>query len=160
MFGDVRAREAMIPRAEIDDVQLDDDVHTVARVAIETGRTRLPVHPPEGGLEDAVGVINAKDLLPLLIGEDREAKSAGWPARCARLRVGTRGRGAARDARRPPAPGAGPRRARHRDRADHDGGHPRGAGGGDHGRVRPQRPRAHPPRGGRPEDRRQPRRCS
>ncbi|HEX5909695.1 MAG TPA: hemolysin family protein [Thermoleophilaceae bacterium] len=77
VFGDVRAREAMIPRADIDDVQLDYDVHTVARVAIETGRTRLPVHPPEGGLEDAVGVINAKDLLPLLIGEDREADISG-----------------------------------------------------------------------------------
>ena len=30
VFGDVPAREAMIPRAEIDDVQLDDDVHAVA----------------------------------------------------------------------------------------------------------------------------------
>ena len=74
VFGDVRAREAMIPRAEIDDVQSTDAVRTVAAVAIETGRTRLPVRPPEGGLEEALGVINVKDLLPLLTGEDREAE--------------------------------------------------------------------------------------
>jgi CBS domain containing-hemolysin-like protein len=72
VFGDVRAREAMIPRAEIDHVLTTDDTHTVARKAIETGRTRLPVCPPDGGLEEAVGVINVKDLLPLLIGDDRE----------------------------------------------------------------------------------------
>ena len=52
-------------------------MHTVARVAIETGRTRLPAHPPESGLEEAVGVINVKDLLPLLIGDDREADLSG-----------------------------------------------------------------------------------
>ena len=76
VFGDVRAREAMIPRAEIDDVQSTDDVHTVAGTAIQTGRTRLPVRPADGGLEDALGVINVKDLLPLLTGPDREADVA------------------------------------------------------------------------------------
>jgi CBS domain containing-hemolysin-like protein len=77
VFGDVRAREAMIPRADIDDVQVTDDVQAVARAATETGRTRLPVRPAEGGLEEAVGVINAKDLLPLLIGDDRDADVGG-----------------------------------------------------------------------------------
>ena len=77
VFGDVRAREAMIPRADIDDVQVTDGVHGVARAATETGRTRLPVRPEEGGLEEAVGVINVKDLLPLLIGDDRDADVGG-----------------------------------------------------------------------------------
>ena len=72
VFGDVRAREAMIPRAEIDYVLTTDDIQTVARKAIDTGRTRLPVCPPDGGLEEASGVINVKDLLPLFIGDDRE----------------------------------------------------------------------------------------
>jgi CBS domain containing-hemolysin-like protein len=65
VFGDMRAREAMKPRGEIDYVLTSDSAEDVARKTIETGRTRLPVCKPEGGLEDAVGVINAKDLLPL-----------------------------------------------------------------------------------------------
>ena len=76
VFGDVRAREAMIPRADIDYVVSADDVPTIVRKGIETGRTRLPVCPPHGSLEEAIGVINAKDLLPLLIGEDREGDVA------------------------------------------------------------------------------------
>jgi CBS domain containing-hemolysin-like protein len=65
VFGDMRAREAMKPRGEIDYVLTSDSAEDVARKTIETGRTRLPVCKPDGGLEDAVGVINAKDLLPL-----------------------------------------------------------------------------------------------
>ncbi len=65
VFGDMRAREAMKPRGEIDYVLTSDSPEDVARKTIDTGRTRLPVCKPEGGLEDAVGVINAKDLLPL-----------------------------------------------------------------------------------------------
>src|SRR5688572_6446511 len=65
VFGDMRAREVMKPRPEIDYVQTSDDARAVANRAVETGRTRLPLCEPDAGLESAVGVINAKDLLPL-----------------------------------------------------------------------------------------------
>jgi CBS domain containing-hemolysin-like protein len=66
IFGDMRAREVMKPRGEIDWVVTTDDPSTIAHRVIETGRTRLPVCEPEHGLDATVGTINAKDLLPLI----------------------------------------------------------------------------------------------
>jgi CBS domain containing-hemolysin-like protein len=73
VFGDLRAREVMKPRAEVDYVLETDDVRTIAQRAIETGRTRLPICADDGGFESATGVINAKDLLPLIIEGDDAA---------------------------------------------------------------------------------------
>jgi CBS domain containing-hemolysin-like protein len=66
VFGDTRAREVMKPRSEVDLVLTTDSPRTIAERAIATGRTRLPLCEPEGGLESAVGAVNAKDLLPLI----------------------------------------------------------------------------------------------
>ena len=65
VFGDLRAREVMKPRAEIAYVLTTDSPRRVAERVIETGHTRLPLCAPEGGLDAAVGVLNAKDLLPV-----------------------------------------------------------------------------------------------
>jgi magnesium and cobalt exporter, CNNM family len=62
----------MKPRGEIDLVLTTDSPRTIAERAIATGRTRLPLCEPEGGLESAVGAVNAQDLLPLIF-EDRQA---------------------------------------------------------------------------------------
>lgn len=67
VFGDMRAREVMKPRGEIDYVLTTDSLAAIAERAIEAGRTRLPVCDPEDGLDSPVGVVNAKDLLPLLV---------------------------------------------------------------------------------------------
>src|SRR5215208_3078616 len=66
VFGDTRAREVMKPRGEVDLVLTTDSARTIAERAIATGRTRLPLCKPDGGLESAVGAVNAKDLLPLI----------------------------------------------------------------------------------------------
>jgi CBS domain containing-hemolysin-like protein len=66
LFGDMRARDVMKPRGEIDFVLTTDSPEAIARRAIDAGRTRLPACEPEGGLDAAVGAVNAKDLLPLL----------------------------------------------------------------------------------------------
>ncbi|HZC28834.1 MAG TPA: hemolysin family protein [Gaiellaceae bacterium] len=65
VFGDLRAREVMRPRAEIAYVLTSDSPRRVAERVIETGHTRLPLCEASGGLDAAVGVINAKDLLPV-----------------------------------------------------------------------------------------------
>jgi len=67
VFGDIRAREVMQPRGEIDYVLGTDSLEAIAERAIEAGRTRLPVCEPDGGLDSATGAMNAKDLLPLLV---------------------------------------------------------------------------------------------
>lgn len=69
IFGDLRAREVMQPRSEIDVVHTDDDFGAVIKQAVGSGRTRLPLVPAGGELEDAIGVINAKDLLAVAAGQ-------------------------------------------------------------------------------------------
>jgi CBS domain containing-hemolysin-like protein len=71
VFGDMRAREVMKPRGEIDFVLTTDSARTVAQRAIATGRTRLPLCEPDGGLESVLGAINAKDLLPLIFEDEQ-----------------------------------------------------------------------------------------
>ena len=62
-FGDRRAREVMVPRREVTSVSADLPRDQVIDVIRETGLTRLPVNEPDGGLDSAVGVVHAKDLL-------------------------------------------------------------------------------------------------
>jgi CBS domain containing-hemolysin-like protein len=76
LFGDMRARDVMKPRGEVDFVLTTDSPEAIARRAIDTGRTRLPACDPEGGLDGAVGTVNAKDLLPLLF-RDADAFDLG-----------------------------------------------------------------------------------
>src|SRR4051812_39778983 len=72
VFGDLRAREVMRPRAEIAYVLTADSPRRVAERVIETGHTRLPLCEPEGALDAAVGVLNAKDLLPVGLRAEQE----------------------------------------------------------------------------------------
>jgi CBS domain containing-hemolysin-like protein len=72
VFGDLRAREVMRPRAEIAYVLTTDSPRRVAERVIQTGHTRLPLCEPAGGLDAAIGVINAKDLLPIGLDPDTE----------------------------------------------------------------------------------------
>jgi CBS domain containing-hemolysin-like protein len=63
-FGDRRVREVMTPRGEIDFLTTEDDLRGAIARAIETGHTRLPLCGPAGGLDEPLGMIHAKDLLP------------------------------------------------------------------------------------------------
>jgi CBS domain containing-hemolysin-like protein len=71
LFGDRRAREVMRPRPDVDFVRTSESLSDAVRKAIASGHTRLPLVRPEGGLDAALGVVNAKDLLEPLI-EDAE----------------------------------------------------------------------------------------
>jgi magnesium and cobalt exporter, CNNM family len=62
-FGNRRAREVMIARPEIRFVATDATRKQVVSLIRETGLTRLPACEPDGGLDAAIGVIHAKDLL-------------------------------------------------------------------------------------------------
>jgi putative hemolysin len=63
-FGDRRVREVMTPRVEIDFLTTEDDLSGAIARAIETGHTRLPLCSPRSGLDEPLGMIHAKDLLP------------------------------------------------------------------------------------------------
>jgi CBS domain containing-hemolysin-like protein len=90
IFGDRRAREIMRPRAEVDFLTADAGVREAIDLAIETGHTRFPLCEPEGGLDAAVGVVNAKDLLPTAAGRAKEVRLADLARPLARVHEATR----------------------------------------------------------------------
>ena len=98
IFGDLRAREVMQPRPDIDYVTTADTIDQVIGTAMRTGRTRLPLVEHDGDLDHALGVINAKDLLPAALGQsiDLQARARPLP----RVAEGTRVDEVLRDMRR------------------------------------------------------------
>ena len=72
-FGDRRAREIMTPRPEIDFVTTDAASADVARFALTSGHTRLPLCEQDGGLDTPAGVIHVKDLLETALEQRRVA---------------------------------------------------------------------------------------
>jgi CBS domain containing-hemolysin-like protein len=75
-FGDARVREIMTPRGEIDFLTTDDDLQRAIAVAIESGHTRLPLCDAEKGLDEPLGLIHAKDLLPACVAGDSRPLTA------------------------------------------------------------------------------------
>jgi CBS domain containing-hemolysin-like protein len=69
LFGDMRARQVMVPRGEIDFLVTGETVDQASRRAIESGHTRLPLCDPDEGLDGAVGIVFAKELLRLALEE-------------------------------------------------------------------------------------------
>jgi CBS domain containing-hemolysin-like protein len=69
-FPDIMAREVMTPRRDIKALEATSSLEEVLQVLIEEGHSRMPVH--EGDLDQIVGVLLAKDLLPYLVGSKGE----------------------------------------------------------------------------------------
>jgi CBS domain containing-hemolysin-like protein len=62
-FGDRRAREAMVPRPQVEVLTTGQTVEEAAARAAEGSHTRYPLCEPDGGLDAAVGLVHVKDLL-------------------------------------------------------------------------------------------------
>ncbi|HEX7255879.1 MAG TPA: hemolysin family protein [Gaiellaceae bacterium] len=79
-FGDLRVRQVMLPRPAIKFVTTEQSVAEAATVAAETGHTRLPLCEPDVGLDAALGVVNSKDLLAVLLaGKEVELRELARP---------------------------------------------------------------------------------
>jgi putative hemolysin len=65
-LGDKRVHEVMIPRIGIRAINVDDSLDEVLDMIIRAGHSRLPVF--EESLDNIVGILYAKDLLPYLKG--------------------------------------------------------------------------------------------
>jgi putative hemolysin len=68
-LGDKRVHEVMVPRIGIRAVNVDDSLDEVLDMIVRAGHSRLPVF--EESLDNIVGVLYAKDLLPYLKGNGR-----------------------------------------------------------------------------------------
>jgi CBS domain containing-hemolysin-like protein len=67
IFGDLRARQVMVPRGEIDYLVVGESITAAVQRASGSLHTRLPLCKSEDGLDDPVGVINFKELLRLAL---------------------------------------------------------------------------------------------
>jgi len=63
-FSEAAVKEVMVPRPKIQAVEIDTPVPEVLRAIAEAGKSRYPVY--RRTLDDVVGVLYDKDLLPLL----------------------------------------------------------------------------------------------
>jgi putative hemolysin len=68
IFGDLRARQVMVPRGEIDYLIAGETISDAVQRASGSLHTRLPLCEAEDGLDEPVGVINFKELLRLALG--------------------------------------------------------------------------------------------
>ena len=68
IFGDLRARQVMVPRGEIDYLVVGETISEAVQRTSGSLHTRLPLCDAEEGLDDPVGVINSKELLRLALG--------------------------------------------------------------------------------------------
>lgn len=67
VFGDLRARQVMVPRGEIDYLVVGETMSEAVQRASGSLHTRLPLCEAEDGLDDPVGVVNFKELLRLAL---------------------------------------------------------------------------------------------
>jgi CBS domain containing-hemolysin-like protein len=63
-FSEKNAREVMTPRTEVDALDLESSLEETLDLVLETGRSRYPVY--QETIDNIVGLVLAKDLLPLL----------------------------------------------------------------------------------------------
>ncbi len=67
--SDMQAREIMIPRSQMVVVRLDMSLEEILPVVIESGHSRFPVFSDNP--DDVVGILLAKDLLPMALEGNR-----------------------------------------------------------------------------------------
>ena len=63
-FRDKVARDVMVPRTDLVALDIDTPVDEIVRLLAEQGHSRVPVY--QGSLEQLVGILHARDLVPLL----------------------------------------------------------------------------------------------
>ena len=98
-LGDKQIHEVMIPRIGIKAVEVDEPIDEVLDFIVKAGHSRVPVY--RENLDNIVGILYAKDLLPYLrpSSDERSRSTFGpGPARGLRARDEAGGRDAHRDA--------------------------------------------------------------
>jgi len=71
-FNDRTVGEIMIHRMDMESLSLNDDLDTVMKTFMENGHSRIPVF--EHNIDDIVGVLYVKDLLQVLLDDNKKKK--------------------------------------------------------------------------------------
>lgn len=72
----LRVADVMVPRADIIAVELDTPLGELARTFAEAAHSRLPVYRET--LDDPVGVVHIKDVIPRLAGDEKGDRPQDW----------------------------------------------------------------------------------
>jgi CBS domain containing-hemolysin-like protein len=67
-FRDKVARDIMLPRTDVQAVDVDTPVPEIIRILTEEGHSRIPVY--QGSSDQVIGILHARDLVPLLAHPD------------------------------------------------------------------------------------------
>lgn len=76
--SETAVRDVMVPRAQMDTIDLNDPLDEVRRTVVDTGHSRFPVH--DGDRDNVVGILLAKDLLRLRDGTPFDLRAWLRPA--------------------------------------------------------------------------------
>jgi putative hemolysin len=68
-LGERRVHEVMVARVDIVALAVDAALGEIVETIVSEGHSRIPVY--DGNIDNIVGLLYAKDLLPYLVGEDR-----------------------------------------------------------------------------------------
>ena len=77
--SDLRADDLMIPRAQVQEIDLTGTLDDWIRTVIESGHSRFPA--VDGDLDNVQGILHAKDLLRLVLNPEADVKRFVRPAR-------------------------------------------------------------------------------
>ncbi|MBV8659435.1 MAG: CBS domain-containing protein [Burkholderiales bacterium] len=76
--GDLQVRDVMIPRSQMDVIDVDDEPKEFIPFVIETAHSRFPVY--DGSKDNIIGILLAKDLLRYYAGEEFDVRDMLRPA--------------------------------------------------------------------------------
>lgn len=76
-FHQLRVDDVMVPRADIIAVETTSGLHDVAKIFREAGHSRLPVY--RDTLDEPLGIIHIKDLLPYLMLDAKGRSGKTYP---------------------------------------------------------------------------------
>lgn len=64
-FGDMRAKDIVLPRHEVDVIDIHATMDEILRIVKETGHSRFPV--VDGGFNNVIGVFHSKDIVQYVL---------------------------------------------------------------------------------------------
>jgi magnesium and cobalt transporter len=76
--GDLQVRDVMIPRSQMDVIDVADEPNAFIPFVIETAHSRFPVY--DGSKDNIIGILLAKDLLRYYAGEEFDVRDMLRPA--------------------------------------------------------------------------------
>lgn len=77
-FADLAVRDLMVPRAQMDVVDINDPLEAILPIVLDTAHSRFPVI--DGNKDNIIGILLAKDLLRVLAQDEKDIRGLLRPA--------------------------------------------------------------------------------